>query len=113
MEQRIAQVNGNLVLRLHGQFDFRTSPRVRKALHSWVKRKAPGILVNLSAVEHTDSSGVATLIECAHEMEKYGGVLLLTGVGAEMREAFSLAGVADLFRVIGDEKEAPSPPHQG
>jgi len=110
---RVARVNANPVLTLQGEMDFRSSPGVRKVLRRWVKRKSAGFVVDLSGVERMDSSGVATLIECARDMEKYGGRLVLSGVGASVRDAFSLAGVDDLFEVVDDPKEVPSVRGQG
>jgi len=110
---RVTQVNANPVLTLQGKMDFRSSPEVRKILRRWVKKKSAGFVVDLSGVERMDSSGVATLIECAREMEKYGGKLVLSGVGASVRDAFSLAGVGELFEVVNAPQEVPSVRGQG
>ncbi len=54
--------NGFAVVQLCGEIDLRNSPEARKLILTSLK-KQKHVMVDLSAVEYIDSSGVASLVE--------------------------------------------------
>ncbi len=106
MEIRNSRVNGYPFLEVSGRVDLHTSSKLRSALNEWASDKASCVLVEVDNVNHMDTSGVATLIECQREMKEHGGRLLLVGVNHKVGEALSLAGVEDEFETFESQQEA-------
>lgn len=93
---RVAEQQGGKLLEVSGVVNFRTSPVLRKVLRRWGRRRVPGVMVSLKDVEFMDSSGVATLIESLEQMKSYGGRLLLTDVGPQVRKILAISGLSRL-----------------
>src|SRR5512145_1126791 len=54
--------NGVTTLKVSGEVDLHASPQLRAELQSCVGEKTPILLVDFSAVDYIDSSGLATFI---------------------------------------------------
>ena len=93
-------LRGHPLITVQGRVSLDNSPLLRKMLRPLLKKKAAVLLVDLSKVEHIDSSGVATMIECLQDIGGYGGRLLLVGVNGDVANAFSLAQVHDVFETF-------------
>ena len=88
------------VLRLSGCVEIDSSPGLRQVLHELWKAKSPAVVIDLSAVEHVDTSGLATFIECAQELKKHGGRLILSGASKGIRGRIALAQLETYFTVL-------------
>lgn len=97
MEIQSERVNNGTLLRVTGDVDLSSSPVLRTKLSQLTKKRAGNILLDLRGVPFMDSSGLATLIECLKTVRQYGGALKLIGVGARVREVFSLAQLDSIF----------------
>ncbi len=62
MSYQVEEKDGYAVVRLTGEVDLSRSPEARKTILGCLQKKRP-LLVDLSAVEYIDSSGVASLVE--------------------------------------------------
>ena len=62
MSYQVEDKDGYAVLRLNGEVDLNSSPEARRLILDCLRNKSP-LLVDLSAVEYIDSSGVASLVE--------------------------------------------------
>ena len=82
----------------HGRIDIDSSPPIRDRLLGLLQDPDPKkVSIDLSAVTHIDSSGVATLIEAlriarGHEIE-----LKLLGLHGPLLRLFELTGILSLF----------------
>ena len=94
------------VVEVRGQVDLYTSPRMREALVGLAGRKAPAVLVDLSAVEYMDSSGVATLVEGLQLAKQYGGQFKLAGLSPAIRDVFRFARLEKVFEIYEDVPSA-------
>jgi anti-sigma B factor antagonist len=95
---------------LEGDLDFSTSPKVREELSSLIRRDTNQIVVDLSDVNHMDSSGIATLIEAQQESERRGIRFTLTGMGPSLEAVFDLENVKVIFEIA---ERPPSPKLDG
>ncbi|MFH8725598.1 STAS domain-containing protein [Streptomyces termitum] len=112
------------VLRLSGELDLMTSPRIRRRVHDAVAAGRHDLVVDLSDVLFCDSTGVGVLVAARRLLRSCGGRLRLvlppepgrgTGDGrGHVTRVFSALGVVRLFDVYEDvpaalEAGAPVP----
>ncbi len=107
-EVNIAEANlrGVPVVRFSGSIHLKNSPGIRKALKKLTAQKSPALIVSLDATRYVDTSGLATLVECAQNMRNYGGQLAVVGLSAQVADAFSVAQLEGIFSVFKTEAEA-------
>ncbi len=98
MTYEIKVVDGGAIVALTGDVDLQTSPAVRqKLLESLEKHKR--IVVDLSAVNYIDSSGVASLVEAFQVSRKKGASFSLASVSAAAMRVLSLARLDKVFTI--------------
>ena len=86
------------VIALHGEVDLNESPKAREQILSQLKQNRP-VLVDLSAVEYIDSSGVASLVEgfqlARSQQQEFG----LVGVSKAAMQVLQLARLDKVFPI--------------
>ena len=92
------------IFKISGEIDLHASPVLRAELQACVKEKTPVLLLDFSAVDYIDSSGLATLIEYVRESSAHGGKLALFALQKKVRTIFDLVRLNELF-VISDTAE--------
>jgi anti-sigma B factor antagonist len=97
--------NGVTTLKVSGEVDLHASPELRSELQSCVSEKTPVLLVDFTAVEYIDSSGLATFIEYLRDAAAYDGKIALFGMKQEVRTIFDLVRLNELF-TIADSADA-------
>ncbi|MFF2778166.1 STAS domain-containing protein [Streptomyces sp. NPDC058052] len=98
---------GWTVLRLRGELDLMTSPRIRRRVHDAVAAGRHDLVVDLSGVVFCDSSGIGVLVAARRLLRSCGGRLRLVLPEAEagqghVTRVFSALGVTRLFEVYED-----------
>jgi anti-sigma B factor antagonist len=92
----------NGVLFLHGRIDIDSSPALRERLLALLRSPHPKIVgIDLSAVNHLDSSGVATLIEMLRIARASRTELRLEGLHDRLLRLFESTGILSLFNKSG------------
>jgi anti-sigma B factor antagonist len=83
---------------LYGRIDIDSSPALRGRLLALLQAPHPKIVsIDLSAVTHTDSSGVATLIEALKIARGNKTELRLQGLQGRLLRLFEATGILALF----------------
>jgi anti-sigma B factor antagonist len=85
------------VVRVCGELDFLTAPRLRSALLEVLGGHPGDVVVDLEATTFMDSIGMSVLIQAAQRLRAEGGALELRP-SREVRKVLDVAGVAPLFR---------------
>jgi anti-sigma B factor antagonist len=93
-------------IKITGEIDLHGSPALRKELLAIASGKTPVLLVNFTAVDYIDSSGLATLIEYVREASAHGGVIALFGLKPKVRTIFDLVRLNELFSITETRDEA-------
>ena len=89
---------------LKGRIDIDSSPAVHDELIAFLHAPHPRtVSIDLSAVTHLDSSGVATLIEALRIARNCKTELRLQGLHHRLHRLFEATGILSLFSV-GSEK---------
>jgi len=93
----VASEHGALVS-LKGRIDMDSSPAVRDQLIAVLRAPHPRtVSIDLSAVTHIDSSGVATLIEVLRIARGSTTQLRLQGLHDRLHRLFEATGILSLF----------------
>jgi anti-sigma B factor antagonist len=87
------------VLRIRGTVDLQTSPDLRKALIDAARRTRHRLVVDLSAVDYMDSSGLATLVEAFQRAQQAGGMLRLAAPAQAITFVIRLGRLDRLFHI--------------
>ena len=97
-EIRISVGKDGTLVCLFGHVDMDSSPAVREQLLVVVRAAEPRIVsVDLSAVTHLDSSGIATLIDALRVARSSKTQLTLRGLQGRLLHLFELTGILSLF----------------
>lgn len=96
MEHSVREEGGTLIAVFSGEVDLEHSPTARQVLLECVGQ-GKKVLVDLSAVEYIDSSGVASLVEAFQRARKAGNEFALVSVNAAARRVLELARLDKVF----------------
>jgi len=87
---------------LHGPIDIDSSPALGERLLAFLHSPHPNVVrIDLSAVNHLDSSGVATLIEVLRIARASRTELRLEGLHDRLLRLFESTGILSLFNKSG------------
>ncbi len=106
MELEVLEKDNLAILKITGDVDLYSSPKVRKQILSLVKKSCQNLLVDLAGVTYMDSSGVATLVEALQLMNKKKGKLKLYSLKPAIRDVFELSRLDKVFDICEDESQA-------
>jgi len=94
----VAMGSDDAVASLCGRIDIDSSPAVRDALLALLNARHPRVVtIDLSAVTHIDSSGVATLIEALKVARAQKTEMRLQGLEDRLLRLFDITGILSLF----------------
>jgi anti-sigma B factor antagonist len=88
-----------IVVILHGEVDLSCSPQAREKILTELK-KGKNLLVDLSAVEYIDSSGVASLVEGFQLARTRNQKFALVGVSKAVMQVLQLARLDKIFTLF-------------
>ncbi len=108
MSYVVREQSGAAIVALTGDVDLQTSPTVRqKLLETLDKHKR--IVVDLSAVDYIDSSGVASLVEAFQVARKRSSSFALASVSPAAMRVLSLARLDKVFTIHASVEIALAP----
>ncbi len=92
-------------LELSGQLDFDTVPGlIERIRRQWRQAADAGVLhVDLTAVEHSNSAGIALLLEIRRLCRQGGRTMRVTGLPDQMQTIMQVYGVQAMFQSSGAE----------
>jgi len=84
--------------RLYGRIEIDSSPEIRCRLLAFLRTPSSTVVkIDMSAVTHIDSSGIATLIEALRAAHESGTELRLHGLHDRLLRLFASTGILALF----------------
>ncbi len=90
--------DGRHFVYLSGRLDIDSSPAIRERVLKLLQDSPhASVSIDLSAVTHTDSAGVATLIESLRIARENNARLTLQGLNERVLHFFELTGLLPLF----------------
>jgi len=92
------------IIALSGDVDLQCSPQARQQILQYLNKKCH-VLVDLSAVEYIDSSGIASLVEGFQLAKKNTLEFGLIGVSHMAMQVIKLARLDQIFSIHGSVSE--------
>ena len=97
-EIEVVTAENGTMARIRGRVDIDSSPALRTRLLTTLQGPRCNVLIlDLSAVTHIDSSGVATLVEGLRIARSYNTEVRLQGLEGRLLRLFQLTGILALF----------------
>ncbi len=97
----------SLVVILKGEIDHHGAVRVRQELDELIVKERPiAVVMDLSAIEFMDSSGLGLIMGRYALLQKMGGTLRLKNPNERISKIFELANLGRLITIERGEKEA-------
>jgi anti-sigma B factor antagonist len=107
------QIGGIRVLSVSGELDLGTAPQLEQPLEAALAAGGSGILIDLSACEFIDSTGIALLVRAWQrldgESERNGNGhsrFALCGVNDQVRRLLELSGLASSLSIHASREAA-------
>ena len=95
------------LLRVQGELDIYTAPRLKEAVVTALNDGAASLAFDLTEVEFMDSSGLQVLMSAKKRTAEREGEVYLVGVGGHVRRVFTLLSLERIFRICR-EADLPS-----
>ncbi|MDH5327403.1 MAG: STAS domain-containing protein [Gammaproteobacteria bacterium] len=105
MQYKVNTLGSYSILYLSGDVDLQYSPKARQDLLALLKN-TKRVLVDLSAVDYIDSSGVASLVEAYQVANQHQGAFALVGVSDAALQVLQLARLDKVFDIYDTADQA-------
>ncbi len=102
----ISERDGWAVLAVGGEVDVATAPRLREKLIELVNDGHHQIVVDLSAVEFLDSTGLGVLVGALKRVRTHDGDLALVCTESRVLKVFEITGLTKVFAMYASVDEA-------
>lgn len=93
----IVTAGDSALARIYGRIDIDSSPALHERLLALFQAPLNVVTIDLSAVTHIDSSGVATLIEALRIARRRDTEVNLQGLEGRLLQLFQSTGILSLF----------------
>jgi anti-sigma B factor antagonist len=97
------------VLELEGEIDMHFAPVLRRLLSGKRETRCPALLLDLSAVEFIDSTGLAVILEYLRDATAHDGRFCIGGISENLRTIFEIVRLEramPIFRDVAAAKRA-------
>ncbi len=104
------QREGARVLSLRGEIDVYTAPRLRQAIVDQVEQGLTHLIVDMTAVECLDSTGLGVLVEGLKRVRSRDGIMSLVAIHEKILKIFDITGLNKAFPMYRTVDEALAHP---
>ena len=109
MRLKEREEDGVTIFALSGAIDLHYVPTLRALFQSRLHERCPALIVDLSAVDFIDSTGLATLIEYHRDAGAHGGLFCLAAISLHLKAIFDVVQfekVLAIFPTVAEAKAA-------
>ncbi|MEZ5231282.1 MAG: STAS domain-containing protein [Acidimicrobiales bacterium] len=100
---------GVTIVRIYGEIDLATAPRLRADLQDLDRRGHHRLVLDLGFVDHLDSVGLGVLLGALRRARQAGGSATVTGLSAPVSRLFALLGLDTIFDATAEPGSAAPP----
>ena len=91
----------------HARLDAAAAPQFKQEVETFASTQPSRVLLDLSAVEFVDSTGLGVLVSLLKKMGPNGRIAVV-GAGASVQRLFQITRLDGLFRLCASREEAES-----
>jgi anti-sigma B factor antagonist len=106
MEITEARIRDIYLLELSGRVDASCSGQLKDTVTAMIDAQKKKILIDLSAVNFIDSSGLGMLVACLRSATKTGGALKITSLQESPKKLFEVTRLDRVFEIFDDRDSA-------
>jgi len=99
MEISIKKIEDKTILSIKGKLDMERSAQFQKVYRELIKKGDKFFLLDMSRVDHIDSSGLSILVNFLRNVRGVNGQLKLYGLGSTTKNIFSLTCLDNIFNI--------------
>ncbi|MEX0834193.1 MAG: STAS domain-containing protein [Actinomycetota bacterium] len=99
-------VNGWTVIRVEGDLDLHTAPRLRDHIHRLAEADVKKLIVDLIAVDFMDSSGLGALVSGLKRLREREGTMSLVCTSGSVLKVLAITGLDRAFPIFDSVDEA-------
>lgn len=99
-------LEGIPIVELSGELDAYTCARFRDAMVDSIEAGNPSVVIDMSAVEYIDSSGLGTLVGGLKRASEKSGKIAVVCSSNQIRKVFEITGLEKVFPLFEDPLEA-------
>ena len=81
-----------------GEIDLNTAPQLEQAFESLIDEGARIVVLDASAIDFVDSSGLRVIVHCGNKLSAAGGRLLIEGMSGAVQRTLEVSGLIDRYR---------------
>ncbi|MDD3242970.1 MAG: STAS domain-containing protein [Eubacteriales bacterium] len=70
---------------------------LKEAILACVEEKQAGVLLDASAMEYIDSTGLGALVSALNKVRQYGGSITICGLKPHIKRLFTITGLDGVF----------------
>lgn len=98
----LGRANGKVIVRLDGELDVSTAPKLHEVLADAVSQEASGpVILDLSALSFVDSTGLSVLVSTNNRLKDSGRILILQSAQPIVRRLLEVTGLTEVFPMEG------------
>lgn len=102
----IRQTDSVSLVEVTGRLTFFESKALRDAIQGLLKQGHKNILLNLTALDYLDSSGIGELVRNYLDVVKKGGAMKVVGLAPKVEEILKVTQLYQVFPEFPDEASA-------
>ena len=103
---RILRTSSPPTVAVAGHVTVDSWPRLRSVLQEMIREGiGPVLVIDLSGVSYSDTSGIATLLEASKTAREHAAQLRLVGMSGRPRVLAEVIELGQIFRASGSEVE--------
>ena len=102
----VAEYGAWAVMRVSGEIDMATAPRLRQHVLTVTARGPEGLVLDLDRVDFIDSTGLGVIVGAAKRMRMMDGALRIVCSQSHLIELFALTRLNEVFDLFETLEEA-------
>jgi anti-anti-sigma factor len=80
--------------------------KLNAAVNALLHRDQKRVILDITALDYVDSSGIGMLVSCLTDVKKAGGDLKVVGANPRIKRIFSTTGIDGLLQMFATVSEA-------
>ena len=102
----VGEKNGVVLLKLNGEVDVYTAPKLKSRLVDLVDQGKFKIVVDLEEVDFMDSSGLGVLVGGLKRVRSHDGAIALICTQENILKIFRITGLVKVFPIFENQDQA-------